>query len=101
MSECQELGTGFLLAGGHPFPKIARVVATERLLRRERLDETRLRAVVTPDDVPMQIVPAGVRRPLEADEGGEAPRIVRFLCRFDRLPPRAAIGSRARNRQQP
>src|SRR5439155_14178429 len=85
VSKRKQLSTRFLLGSRHPFPKIARVVAAERLLCGERLDEARLRAVVAPDNVAMQIVAAGVRRPFEADEGGEPSRIVRLICRLDRL----------------
>ena len=44
----------------------------------------------------MQVVAAGVRGPLVADEGGEAARLVVFLRGGDRLLPGAAIGARAR-----
>src|SRR5687767_6098023 len=66
--QSEDLGAGLLLDQGHPLPQIAGVGTAERRQRRERLDQAGLRSVVTPDDVAMEIVSAGVGRPLKTDE---------------------------------
>ena len=88
----QHAAAGLLLVGLHPFPQLDRIVAAVRRIHGERVDLARLVAVVAEDDVAMQVVAAGVRGPLVADEGGEAARLVEMLRGGDRLLPRAAIG---------
>ena len=95
----EDFGTGLFFDHRHPFPQVARIGAAERRQGRERLDEARLRAIVAPDDVAMQIVSGRVRGPLIADEGGETARLIRLICRLDDLAPGAAIGGRARSRE--
>ena len=48
--------------------------------------------VVAEDDVAVEVVAAGVRRPFIADEGGEAARLVGLLRRVDGLLPGRAVG---------
>ena len=84
----QHLAAGLLLVGGHPLPQVARVVAAERLQRGEGLDLAGLRAVVAEDDVAVEVVAAGVRGPLVADERGEAPGSFAVLGRLDGLVAR-------------
>ena len=90
------LAAGLLLVGRHPLPEVARVVAAERLLRRVGLDLAGLLAVVAEDDVAVQVVAAGVRGPLVADEGGELPGLVVLLGGSDVVVPRGLVGRRAR-----
>ena len=78
-----------LLVGVHPLPQVDRIVAAVRGVHGERLDLPGLVAVVTEDDVAVEVVPAGVRRPLVADEGGEAARLVVMLGGRDVLLPGA------------
>ena len=91
----EDVAAGLLLVRVHPLPELDRVVAAERRVDGERLDLARLVAVVAEDDVAVEVVAAGVRRPLVADEGGEAARVVVLLGRGDRLLPRAPVGARA------
>ena len=91
----EDLAAGLLLVGRHPLPEVPRVVAPVRLVDGERLDPARLGAVVPEDHVPVQVVAAGVRGPLVADERGEAARVVRLVRRLDRLAPGRAVGRRA------
>ena len=96
----EHVAAGLVLVGRHPLPQVARIVAAERAHRDEGLDAAGLVAVVAEDDVAVQIVAAGVRGPLVADEGGEAARIVRLFRRLDRFLPGAAVGRRAGEREQ-
>ena len=57
-------------------------------------------AVVAEDDVAVEIVAAGIRRPLVADEGGEPARIVGLFRRLDRFLPGGAVGRRAGERKE-
>ena len=91
----EHLAARLLLVGRHPLPQVPRVVAPVRLVDGERLDPARLRAVVPEDHVAMQVVAAGVRGPLVADERGEAARVVRLVRRLDGLAPGRAVGRRA------
>ena len=97
--EREDFGAGLFLGRRHPLPQVARIRAAERRQRRVRLDQRGLGAAVAPDDIAMQIVSAGVRGPLIADEGGEAAGLVRLLRRLDGLAPGAAVGGRARKRE--
>ena len=96
----EHVAAGLLLVRGHPLPQVAGIVAAQRLLRGVRLDPAGLVAVVAEDDVAVQVVAAGVRGPLVADEGREAARIVRLVRRLDRLAPGRAIGGRAGEKVQ-
>jgi hypothetical protein len=90
----QDLAAGLLLVGVHPFPQVGRVVAAERWVDGKRIDLPRLVAVVAEDDVPMKVVAARVRRPLVADESGEATGLVVLLSGIDRFLPRALVSRR-------
>ena len=94
----EHFAAGFFFGGSHPFPQVARIVAAERRIDRERLDQARALAVLTKDDVAMQVVAAGVRRPLEADEGRKSARLVGVVRGFDGFAPGAAIGGGAGQR---
>src|SRR4029434_3481710 len=83
----------------HPLPQVARVVAAQGLYGCVGFDKARLGRVVTENDVAMQVVAAGVRRPFEADEGGETARIIRLLGCLHGLRPSAAVGGCARERK--
>src|SRR4029434_1011451 len=83
----------------HPLPQVARVVAAQRLDGCVGFDKARLGRVVTENDVAVQVVAAGIRRPFEADEASEAPRIVRLLGCLDGLRPGAAVWGSARERK--
>ena len=61
-----------------------------------RLDLAGLVGAVAEDDDAMQVVAAGVRGPLVADEGGETAGLVVGLGRLDVLLPGRAIGRRCR-----
>jgi hypothetical protein len=52
-----------------------------------------------PRKITLQVVAAGVGGPLEADEGGEAARLVVGLRGLDRLGPRVAVGGGAGQRE--
>ena len=96
MRDGQHAAAGLLFVGVHPFPQLDRIVAAVRRIDGERLDLARLVAIVAEDDIAMQVVAAGVRGPLVADEGGEAAGLVEMLRGGNRLLPRAAIGARSR-----
>jgi hypothetical protein len=83
----EQFAAGLFFVRGHPLPQVARIVAAQRLLRGERLDPARLVTVVPEDHVAVQVVPSGVRGPLEADEGGKSTRVVGLLCGLDGFPP--------------
>ena len=90
----QQAAAGLLLVGGHPFPEIARIVAAERREGGVGLDLAGLRAVVAEDHVAVQVVAAGIRGPLVADEGREAPWLIGLFRGLDgRLPRRAVAGA--------
>ena len=91
----EHAAAGLLLVGAHPFPQLARDCRCRGRRHGKRLDLARLVAVVAEDDIAVQVVAAGVRGPLVADEGGEAARLVVLLRGGDRLLPGAAIGARA------
>ena len=59
----------------------------------ERLNLAGLVAIVAEDNVAMQIVAAGVRRPLIANERREMARIIGLFGCLDGFLPRAAIGA--------
>ena len=88
----EHVAAGLLLVGRHPFPEVAGIVAAERRQRGVGLDLAGLVAVVAEDDVAVEVVAAGVRGPLVADERREAARLVGFFGGLDRLVPGAAIG---------
>ena len=79
----EHLAAGLFFVIGHPFPQVAGIVAAERRLGGEGLDQAGLRAVVAEDDVAVQVVAAGVRGPLVADEGGEMAGVVGLVGRLD------------------
>src|SRR5215510_13146278 len=56
--QSQHLATGLRFGLGHPLPQVARIVAAKRLLRGERFNQAGLRAVLTENDVAMQVIPA-------------------------------------------
>src|SRR5262245_7392352 len=74
---------GLLFVGGHPLPKIARIVAAERLHRGVGLYLTGPVAAVAVDHVAVQVVAARIRGPLVADEGCEPAGLVVRLRRRD------------------
>src|SRR5206468_1062211 len=79
-----------------PLPQVTRIRAAKRRKRRERLDKTRLRTAIAPDDVAMKVVARFVRGPFVADESGKTPWIIGFIGGLDDLAPGAAIGWRSR-----
>src|ERR1700756_3072882 len=83
----------------HPLPQVARVVAAQGLYGCVGFDKARLGRVVAENDIAVQVVAAGIRRPLEADEGGESAWIVRILGCLDSLRPGAAVWGSARERK--
>ena len=87
----EHFAAGLLLHSGHPFPEIARIIAAERRINGEWFDQARAVAVFAKDDVAMEVVAAGVRGPLEADEGREAARVVGIVRCLDRFAPGAAV----------
>ena len=100
MSYRQDIAAGLVLIGLHPFPQIARVVAAEGAHGNEWFDLARLVAIVAENHVSVEVVAAGVRRPLIADERGEMARIIGFLGGFDSVLPGALVGKRSRERQK-
>src|SRR6185312_5791655 len=82
-----------------PFPEIARVRTAQRRQRGVGLDEAGLGSVVPPNDVAVQVVAAGVRGPLVADEGRKTARVIGLFRRLDGFTPGAAIGRRPRRRE--
>ena len=87
MGDGEDVTPGLVLIGRHPLPEVARVVAAERLHHRERLDEACPFRPVTENDIAMQIVTAGVRRPLIAYECREPARIIGLFGSLDRFLP--------------
>ena len=97
MSESEHVASGLLFEGRHPFPQVARIVTAQRFLRGVRFDLPGPESVFPEDDVAMQVVSASSRRPLIADESGEAAGIIRLVGSLNRFLPRTAIGGSARN----
>ena len=91
MGDREHAPAGLVLVGRQPFPQIARIVAAERRHDRIRHDAAGLVATVAEDHVAVEIVAAGVRRPLVADERGEPAGIVGLLRRLDGLLPGGAV----------
>ena len=89
------LAAGLLLIGGHPLPEVLRVVAAKRRIIVNGSTWRGLVAVVTEDDVAVEVVAAGVRRPLVADECGETAGLVVLFRGGDDLLPGAACRPRA------
>jgi hypothetical protein len=96
----EHASAGLVLVGRHPLPKVAGVVAAEWRQDRIRHDAARLVAVIPEDHVPVEVVAAGVRRPLVADKGREAAGGVRLLRRLDGLLPSRAVSVAVRAIEQ-
>jgi hypothetical protein len=92
MGNGRHVAAGLFLIRGHPFPQVYRIVAAERLHGGVWLDLTGLGAIVTKNDISVQVIAAGIRGPLVADEGRKPTGIVRFFGRLDGFPPGPAIG---------
>jgi hypothetical protein len=97
----QDLAASLILVALQPAPEVARVVAAQRLQGRIGLHHAGLGAVVAIDHHAMQVVAAGVRRPLVTDEGGESAGLVVRIRGLDHLLPRCAVGLRTGQRLQP
>ena len=91
VSDGKHAAAGLFLIGCHPLPQIAWIVATGRQ-RGVWHDLARFIAIVAEDDISVEIVAAGIRRPLVADERSEPAGVIRFLGRLDGFLPGSAIG---------
>ena len=96
MRDRQHLAAGPLLVGGQPAPEVLGVVAAGRPQGGVGLDLPGLVAAIAVDHDAVEVVAPGVRRPLVADERGEAAGLVRLLGCRDNLVPGGAVGARAR-----
>jgi hypothetical protein len=83
---------GLVLVQRHPIPQIDRIVAPLGRQRRIGRHHPGFGLVVAIDDDAVEVVAAGGRRPLVADESGEVARIVGVLGRLDRLVPGRSVG---------
>ena len=91
MGDRKHAAAGLVLIAGHPLPQVAWIVASRRQSG-VRNDLTRPVAIVAENDVAVQIVAAGIRGPLIADEGREPARLIGLLRRLDGFLPGPAIG---------
>ena len=96
MGDRQNIAAGLRLVISHPSPQVARIGATQRLCSGIGLDLPGYVAAIAIDDIAVQIVAGDERRPLVADDRGEATGVV---CRFRRLDdplPGGSVGGGAR-----